>query len=120
MIASDVRRQCEKATSLYNHNGDDTIARCSRIKFSTNILIYRKAWPLVATEPECGGCPVAEEGHKCDSRPVDVANLQDADETVDGRSPRLNHATDKDISTSSAGEDKNDKKECSEEALHRS
>jgi hypothetical protein len=84
MIASGVRRLCEKATSLENHNGDDTVTRCPGTKLSPNILVDGKAPALVATESECGGCAVAEERHKRNRSSIVSTHLQNTDETVDG------------------------------------
>ena len=102
------RQPCNYAISLKDHNGDDAIAWSPRIEFSTHILVHGKSWPLIAAEPERGGCAVAKQGHKRDCGPVDGADLENANEPVDRSDSRTNRSADKNIFATAARENEDD------------
>jgi hypothetical protein len=102
------RQPCNYAISLKDHNGDDAITWSPGIEFSPHVLVHGKSWPLIAAESERGGCAVAKERHKRDCRPVDGADLENANEPVDRRDSWTNSSADKKIFATDAAENQHD------------
>jgi hypothetical protein len=78
------------------------------MEFRAHILVHGKSWPLIAAESERGGCTVAQQRHKRDCRPVDGADLQNANEPVDRTGSGTNRSADENIFATDAGENQDD------------
>jgi len=103
------RQQCDDAIWLKDHNGDEAIAWSSVMEFGAHILVHGKSWPLIAAESERGGCAVAKQRHKRDCRrPVDGADLQNADEPVNRSGSWTNSSADENIFATDAGKNQDD------------
>jgi hypothetical protein len=78
---------------------------------------------LIATKPYSGGCAVLQQGHERDLNGFHsvegISQLHDADRALDSGT-RIDGTTDEYIATASRKQEKREKQNCREEALHKS